>query len=74
MVTRSELVAAFGDDRTAVLVYDTVTVLVPDAPGVEHLTVTDGTITHMRIIFDRLPFDAARREAGSSPSGEPMPS
>jgi hypothetical protein len=61
--TRSELVAAFGDDATAVLVYDTDTVPVRDAPGAERLTVEDGLITHMRIIFDRLPFEEARRAA-----------
>ena len=63
ILTRSELVAAFGDDRTAVLFYDTDTVPVSNAPGAEHLTVIDGRITHMRIIFDRLPFDVARRRA-----------
>jgi hypothetical protein len=61
IITGSHLVAAFGDDTTAVLVYDTSTVPVADAPGAESLTVADGKITHMRIIFDRLPFDATRR-------------
>ena len=61
IVTGSELVACFGDDSTAVLLYETRTVPVADAPGAEHLTVSGGKITHMRIIFDRLPFDAARR-------------
>ena len=32
-----------------------------DAPGAECLTVRDGKISHLRIVFDRLPFDAARR-------------
>src|SRR4051812_12381585 len=54
LVLRSELVAAFGNDTTAVLMYDTSTVPVGDAPGAERLTVVDGKITHMRIIFDRL--------------------
>ena len=61
----SRLVAAFGDDHTAVLFYDTETKPVNDAPGAECLTVTDGKISHMRIIFDRVPFKAARREAAS---------
>ena len=61
LVTRSELIAAFGNDRTAVLMYDTVTVVVPDAPGAECLTVRDGLITQIRIIFDRAPFQAARQ-------------
>jgi hypothetical protein len=47
-----------------VLVYDTATVPVAAAPGAERLTVRDGKISHMRIIFDRLPFDTARRAAG----------
>lgn len=65
IVTRSNLIAAFGDEEKAVLVYDTDTVPVKDAPGAECLTVKDGKITHMRIIFDRLPFDVARRAAAS---------
>ena len=40
--------------------YDTQTVPVKDAPGAECVTVADGKITHMRIIFDRLPFETAR--------------
>jgi len=61
ILTSSRLIAAFGDDTTAVLIYDTDTVPVKDAPGAECLTVTHGKISHMRIIFDRAPFDAARR-------------
>jgi ketosteroid isomerase-like protein len=60
----SELLAAFGDDSTAVLVYDTRTPPVPSGPGAECLTVRDGKIVHNRFIFDRLPFETARRAAG----------
>jgi len=63
IITHSKLIAAFGDRTTAVLMYDTDTIPVKDAPGAECITVEDGKITHMRIIFDRLPFDAARRAA-----------
>lgn len=70
ILTRSHLVAAFGDDTTAVLMYDTDTVPVQDAPGAECLTVAYGKITHMRIIFDRLPFEAARRAATSKEPGK----
>ncbi len=63
IVTRSEVVAAFGDDHVAVLMYDTDTGPVQDAPGAECLTVVNGKISHMRIIFDRLPFAVARQEA-----------
>ena len=66
ILTRSELIAAFGDADTAVLVYDTDTIPVKNAPAAEYLTVRDGLIVGMRIIFDRAPFDAARRAAGST--------
>jgi len=61
IVTRSELLSAFGDDEHAVLVYDTDTVPVSGAPGAERVTVHAGEIVHMRIVFDRAPFEAARR-------------
>jgi SnoaL-like domain len=61
ILTSSSLIAAFGDDQTAVLMYDADTVPVKDAPGAECLTVQAGKISHMRIIFDRAPFEAARR-------------
>jgi ketosteroid isomerase-like protein len=60
------LIAAFGDDTTAVIVYDTQTVPVPSAPGAECVTVADGKITRSRFIFDRLPFDAARKAAAAA--------
>lgn len=63
ILTHSDLIAAFGDDATALLMYHADTVLVKDAPGAECLSVKDGKITHMTIIFDRLPFDEARRAA-----------
>lgn len=66
LVVGSRLIAAFGDDESAVLMYDTETALVPHAPGAEHLTVRDGLITHVTIIFDRLPFEAARRAGGGA--------
>jgi hypothetical protein len=65
ILTGSSLIAAFGDDEKAVVMYDTDTVPVKDAPGAECVTVGDGKITHMRIIFDRLPFEEARRAAGT---------
>jgi hypothetical protein len=50
---------AFGDDEKAVLMYDTDTVPVKDAPGAERLTVWDGKTKYMRIVFDRLTFEAS---------------
>jgi ketosteroid isomerase-like protein len=64
MLLGTELLAAFGDQTRAVLVYDTRTPPVASAPGAECLTVRDGKIVHNRFIFDRLPFEAARRAAG----------
>jgi limonene-1,2-epoxide hydrolase len=63
MLLGSELLAAFGDDSKAVLVYDTHTPPVASAPGAECLTVRDGRIVYNRFIFDRLPFEVARRAA-----------
>ena len=58
ILTASSLIAAFGDDDKAVLMYDTDTVPVRDAPGAECLTFSNGKITHMRIIFDRVRADS----------------
>jgi len=65
ILTHTNLIAAFGDNTTALLIYHTDTVPVKDAPGAECLSVKDGKITHMTIIFDRLPFDQARRAAAA---------
>ena len=64
ILRRAELLAAFGDEQTAVVVYDTETVPVRSAPGAECVTVRDGKITYSRFIFDRLPFEQARRNDG----------
>ena len=63
MLTGSELLAAFGDDEKAIVVYNTETVPVKSAPGAECVTVRDGKITYSRFVFDRAPFDAARQRA-----------
>lgn len=63
ILTGSKLIAAFGDETTALVIYDTETVPVKSAPAAECLTVTGGKITRSRFIFDRLPFDAARKAA-----------
>ncbi|HEY8473793.1 MAG TPA: nuclear transport factor 2 family protein [Natronosporangium sp.] len=63
ILRRAELIAAFGDETTALMMYDTETVPVPWAPGAECVTVQDGKITHSRFLFDRAPFQAARQAA-----------
>jgi ketosteroid isomerase-like protein len=61
ILTGSKMIAAFGDDDTALIMYDTETLPVASAPAAECVTVTDGKITYNRFIFDRAPFDAARK-------------
>lgn len=66
MTTDSRLLASFGDDETALLMYVPTTTLVGEAPGAECHTVVDGLITEITIIFDRAPFQAARPAAPAS--------
>ncbi len=64
---RAEMVAAFGDDGTALLMYDTETIPAKSAPAAECVTVRDGKIVYNRFVFDRLPFEEfRRRQAGDS--------
>ena len=62
MLTSSELLAAYGDESSAVVIYDTATARVASAPAAELHQVRDGRITAVRIVFDRLPFALARGE------------
>lgn len=66
MLLGTQLLAAFGDDEHAVVVYDTRTTLVESGPGAEYVMVRNGHITYSRFIFDRLPFAAAREAAGTT--------
>lgn len=56
-----EMIAAFGDDHTAVLMYDAETIPARSAPAAECVTVHDGKIVYNRFVFDRTPFDEFRR-------------
>ncbi|MGW0431257.1 nuclear transport factor 2 family protein [Micromonospora sp. NPDC003197] len=58
---RAEMIAGFGDDSTALLMYDTETVPAKSAPAAEFVTVRDGKIVYNRFIFDRLPFAEFQR-------------
>lgn len=64
ILTGAALIAAFGDDQTAVVVYDTETKPVKSAPAAESVTVKDGKITYNRFIFDRAPFMARQLPNG----------
>jgi hypothetical protein len=59
----AEMIAAFGDDEKALVMYDTETVPVKSAPAAECVTVENGKIAYSRFIFDRVPFDTARTSA-----------
>jgi len=63
ILINSRMIAAFGDDKTALVMYETETVPVRSAPGAECVTVRDSKIVRSRFLFDRAPFDAARRAA-----------
>jgi ketosteroid isomerase-like protein len=64
ILVEARMIAAFGDEETALVMYDTRTVPVADAPGAECVTVKDGKIVRSRFLFDRAPFEAARAAAG----------
>ena len=66
-LTSSELLGGYGDESSAVLVYDTANPAVASAPAAELYRVSDGHITAVRIVFDRLPFALARGEVVPRP-------
>lgn len=55
----TRMIAAFGDDDTAMVFYDTDTIPVKHAPGAEYVTVAGGKIVRSHFVFDRLPFREA---------------
>jgi ketosteroid isomerase-like protein len=61
MLIGADLLAAFGDEERAVVMYDTETAAVKSGPAAECVTVRDGKITYSRFVFDRVPFAAARQ-------------
>ncbi len=61
--TSSDVVAAFGDDETALLMYVAHSTSVASALTAEWFAIEDGKISRSRIVFDRTPFDAARKAA-----------
>jgi ketosteroid isomerase-like protein len=59
-LTSSTLLAVYGTDDEALLMYDTANRAVPSAPGAELYRIRNDQITEIHIIFDRLPFALAR--------------
>jgi ketosteroid isomerase-like protein len=68
LVSGYDLIASLGDMETAVLVYDLHTAPVRSAVTCECVTVRDGKITQIRLIFDPTPFAAAATVPSSTPS------
>jgi limonene-1,2-epoxide hydrolase len=61
-VTGYEMIASLGDRTTAVLVYDLHTRQVPSGLICECFTVEHDRITRNRLIFDQVPYLAARQQ------------
>ena len=77
ILTRSKLIAAYGDDDTAVVMYDADTVPVKDAPGAECLTIKDGKISHIgssSTACPSTPRAAPRHQASRTAAGLRRPS
>ncbi|RIQ23913.1 nuclear transport factor 2 family protein [Jiangella rhizosphaerae] len=66
----ASLIAAFGDDEMALVMYDSVTQLVARAPGAECVRVAGGRIVRSWFVFDRAPFMAARAAMVGSDDAE----
>jgi SnoaL-like protein len=58
-----DMIAALGDEDTAILVYDLHTIPVSSGLVCECFTVSQGRITRNRLIFDQTPYTAARQQA-----------
>jgi hypothetical protein len=58
MITGATVVAAFGDDQTAVPMHDIVIVSVPSTFTAAYVKVTDGKIAELWTVFDQIPFAA----------------
>ncbi|MBZ9720487.1 nuclear transport factor 2 family protein [Mesorhizobium sp. AD1-1] len=56
MIKKLTLLAAFGDDEHAVIVYDAETYSVPNAIVAEHIIVKHGKIASTTVIYDGTPF------------------
>ena len=58
MLKGATLVAAFGDEKTALLMYYTHTHPVPSVLSSKHFTVENGKITAIKALFDKSVFGA----------------
>lgn len=58
MVTKLTVLAVYGDDEQAVVVYDVETHPVPHAVVAEFIKVEDGKLASIEVIYDATPFAA----------------
>ncbi|WP_214474453.1 nuclear transport factor 2 family protein [Mesorhizobium sp. dw_380] len=56
MIKALTLLAAFGDDEHAVIVYNAETYPVPSAVVAEHVVIKNGKIASTTVIYDGMPF------------------
>ena len=56
MIKKLTLIAAFGDDEHAVIVYNSETYPVPNAIVAEHIAVKNGKLASTTVIYDGTPF------------------
>ena len=56
MIKKLTLVAAFGDDEHAVIIYNSETYPVPNAIVAEHIAVKNGKLASTTVIYDGTPF------------------
>jgi SnoaL-like protein len=66
MLTGSTLIASYGDENTALLLYHTHTLPVPSVLSAKYFTVENGKITALKGVFDTGVF--ARAQSGSEQS------
>ncbi|MFF3336346.1 nuclear transport factor 2 family protein [Streptomyces sp. NPDC002888] len=64
MITGVTVISAFGDDTSALLMYSVDTAPVPANTTGAHLTVTDGKISALRVVYDQTPFAALQGGTG----------
>ncbi|MFE2972388.1 nuclear transport factor 2 family protein [Streptomyces sp. NPDC059340] len=64
MITGVKVISAFGNDTSALLMYSIDTAPVPANTTGAHLTVTDGKISTLRIVYDQTPFAALQGGEG----------
>jgi hypothetical protein len=65
MLTGSKLLAVFGDNDAALIMYDTDSPIAKRFPGADYLTVKNGKITYTRVVFDQTPMKAQASEQGA---------